>query len=214
MIRALLDGRKTQARMCIKSVGGIGPVTEFHPTDTPGYDWIFRDKRLLWNYLCNDDLLSRCPYGVPGDRLWVRETWGVHLHLSGCKPSNLPDMTQDYFGVSYRATPRQKDIWVNRWRRSTHMPRRLSRITLEVVDVRVERVNAISRSDVRAEGAITEEWDEWREDAQFVALPYGSHIENEIDVFESLWDSINGKKPGRDWASNPWVWVVEFKVVP
>ena len=68
MVRAILEGRKSVTRRPIKQIVGIGDVTQFGPSDTPGYDWIMRDRRILWNDLTQSELLTRCPYGVPGDQ--------------------------------------------------------------------------------------------------------------------------------------------------
>lgn len=122
----------------------------------------------------------RCPYGQPGDRLWVRETWrawgGTVRH------------------VDYRATteiPRPADGW----KPSIHMRRADSRIMLEIVAVRVERLQDISEADAKAEGCQADPYD---------GPTYYDH-------FALLWRSINGQG---SWTTNPWVWVIEFKRVP
>ena len=160
MVRAILDGRKTQTRRVVK------------PQPPP-----------LGGFVKN-------PYGQPGDRLWVRETWALD---------------DKYY---YRADGAVGDR-CGKWKPSIHMPRAASRITLEITGVRVERLQEITISDIYAEGAITDEWLEWRDDVSGVGMPAGSRIENERDVWEKLWDSINGKT--YPWKSNPWVWVIEFK---
>jgi hypothetical protein len=200
MVRAILAGRKTQTRRVCKSVLGIGQITELERSTTPHYDWIFRDKRMRWNDLRHDEMLERCPHGAPGDRLWVRETWA------------WPGEEH----VLYRADEHARDFkrrcdadpmmpqWT--WSPSIHMPRELSRITLEVTDVRVERVRSISEADCIAEGlALHPTADGWPSPALV-----GSLFDEVHDAYQNLWDSINAKR-GYCWEKNPWVWVVEFK---
>lgn len=142
----------------------------------------------------------KCPYGVSGDRLWVRETWAP-------MPAGVlsDGLTGRYV---YRADP---DVFSHtcesdfeRWRPSIHMPRDASRITLEITDVRVERLQGISEADARAEGVEFdgENFKEYIGGKMNVATAWGS--------FYTLWTSING--PG-SWDKNPWVWVVGFKRV-
>lgn len=186
MVRAILEGRKTQTRRVVKPQ----PVRM-------GSDWMAskRDSAhceqvYLWDHraLVNDRFVSEaCPFGVPGDRLWVRETF------NGNPESGI--------GYAYRATQPEMDGLP--WRPSIHMPRAASRITLEVVGVRVERLNEISEEDAKAEGAARHQC------GHYVAQrPLDDVYENARDWFADLWESING--PG-SWEANPWVWVVEFK---
>ena len=194
MVRAILDGTKTQTRRVISNVATIGRVTEFGRSDTTGYDWTMRDSRLRWNDLRHKQLIDRCPYGQPGDSLWVRETWAR-------------DSEDD--ALFYRAdvgSGNEADDWQRniddgangyRWRPSIHMPRDVSRITLEVTGVRVERLQEIGEVDARAEGA------PW---AACSSPQVGSHKAG----FAQLWEGINGAE---SWSANPWVWVIEFEVV-
>ena len=151
--------------------------------------------------------IRRCPYGVPGDRLWVRETF----YCDHCDYPNAP-VDEMRLLLEYRADHRCRD-WEagcpcsddqgrGSWRPSIHMPRWASRITLEVTGVRVERLQAITEEGAKAEG---------------VKVPMIVERIREqpthVTTFRDLWDSINGKRPGCDWASSPWVWVVQFKRV-
>jgi hypothetical protein len=193
MVRAILEGRKTQTRRIVKPqptkdyvtlmpLSGelVGVTKHGGPIDNRG--WL------------------HCPYGKPGDRLWVRETWGK-VHYEGVDESPT---------IFYRADERdQERDELTRWRPSIHMPRWASRINLEVVSVRVERLQDISEEDAMSEGI--ESWEERGvDDAQDYYRDYvtGGHVYNAKDSFRSLWQSING--PG-SWEANPWVWVVEFK---
>lgn len=166
MVRAILDGRKTMTRRIFKRRTGItGP--ELDPT-------------------------FRCPYGSPGDRLWVRETWAV------------PETVTFYRATDYGLLPPGA-----KWSPSIHMPRRASRLTLEVTDVRIERLHDISEEDARAEGVESIAFD-WRNYMPEREAPEQFH-KNARESFFSLWESINGTA---SLASNPWVWVVSFRRLP
>lgn len=183
MVRATLNDTKSQTRRGIRRIAGIGMVTEFQRSDTPGYDWSFRDQKLRWNDLTHADLLKSGPYGTVSDRLWVRETWA-------------PD---EYAGqrTFYRADD-EHFMPPGGWKPSIHMPRLASRITLALTEVRVERLRDISEADAKAEGA------PMRLD--------GGRLGEVPDAYRRgyavLWESINGEG---SWNANPWVWVLAFK---
>lgn len=169
MVRAILDGRKTQTRRIVKDES--------------------KAKRDI------DGIYWGCPYGLIGDRLWVRETWFDNL----CPRTPADGLNEVYYradGEAHEQFP--GDYMDMRWTPSIHMPRWASRITLEVTGVRVERLNEIDADDVFAEGALTTDYEWW-------------HVDLMVrQQFQILWESING--PG-SWAANPWVWVIEFKRV-
>jgi hypothetical protein len=123
-----------------------------------------------------------CPYGQPGDRLWVRETF----FKTGSPECPI---------VRYRASVQIHDFDF-RWKPSIHMPRKFSRITLEVTGVRVERLQDISADDCQDEGITRSDYSPGDNDWQ--------------DAYKRLWETING--PG-SWALNPFIWVIEFKRV-
>jgi len=187
MVRALLSGAKTQTRRAMKPqpIQG-GPLRD-------GWHW----SKGAWNFPIDERVSSArvlaevCPYGQPGDRLWVKETY---IYLT---PLGL---------YGYRAGP---DLFVSpRWKSPLFMPRQASRITLEVTGIRVERLQDISEEDARAEGiARTASVGPcramgWR---GFDGAP--AHMRGAA-AYRDLWESINGPD---SWAANPWVWVVEFK---
>lgn len=174
-----MDGRKTQTRRVIKPQ----PASV---TATAKDGWCFSHGEFGHKSIY-------CPYGQPGDRLWVRETWAPDVEL-GEERDGL-----SIYGVAYRERD-ENYLDEVKWRPSIHMPRWASRITLEVTDVRAERVQDISIDDILAEGIERDDSDSqyWRE--------------NTGHRFVELWNFINEKR-GYSWASNPWVWVVEFKVV-
>lgn len=170
MVKAILEGRKTQTRRVIK------------PQPQRVFNGILQEYRTS-NRLDNWFDIT-CRYGEAGDTLWVRETWQY-----------VGEVTPVFREVIYKAddypdceTP---------WSPSIHMPRWASRITLEVLEVRAEHLQAITPEDVLCEG---------------VGNPKRYDPSSVIEDFIFLWDSINAKR-GYDWNSNPWVWVVEFRVV-
>lgn len=205
MVRALLAGTKTQTRRVLK----VEPP--------PGAQRVirsFQDERLQWAATDPHDMeqgqlvlgdAPRCPYGAPGDRLWVRETWAYHLHAQTAK--------RDEDGPFVYAADGQQALQYrlcDRWHPSIHMPRIASRITLEVTCVRVERLQEISTTDAWAEGipgspppgVTVDRVDEW------VRWSDGVMREDPKTGYRDLWESING---AGSWDANPWVWVVEFK---
>jgi hypothetical protein len=189
MVRAILEGRKTVTRRPVKGVGLV---------------WLDNFKP---EYVADPDN-NLCPYGKPGDRLWVRETWycdhdevqrGPYL-----QPADMTDLDEarengDLVYAADGLTPYEQDQ--PKWKPSIHMPRWASRILLEITDVRVERLQDISRADIRAEGLqcppdlasddVSPNYRDWYPAA-----------------WRELWESTGG-----DWDANPWVWVVEFKRV-
>ncbi len=219
MVRAILEGRKTQTRRVVKHRYGIeflgGRGDENDPScwgywfDGPRQNGYMVLARGL-NERHNHGLISLpCPYGQPGDRLYVKETHAFNAPID-VSPT----------GVVYRAD--EARIWSawkpKRWRPSIHMPRWASRITLEVVSVRVERLQDISEEDARAEGggngcySTTFEPCTPGERCRKCGRP-SSNVgpSAHTEAFARLWDRINAKRA--PWASNPWVWAVEFKAV-
>ncbi|MEZ1398133.1 hypothetical protein [Klebsiella oxytoca] len=202
MVRAILDGRKTQTRRIVKlqpDEDGLAKVTNG--------PWVDTSER---NY--------RCPFGDVGDRIWVRETWAE----AGASAPNLKLYRANYpehVPSHYENVPPANEI---RWTPSIHMPRWASRILLEITDVRVERLNAISEEDAQREGVHTEVWDQTvvarnyaarDEFFQFWSEDMPHYVEmNQLyrSSFRSLWESIYGSE---NWLANPWVWVIEFKRV-
>lgn len=207
MVRAILDGRKTQTRRVVKPVGSD---EGFVILDYGNGGWPYRSddgdstthtvKRGGKIYL--EETPHSCPYGRPGDRLWVRENW----HQRGKYVFALPDSDKSsWLGtreITYSAnTKRPGHDW--RSRPSIHMPRWASRILLEVTAVRVERLADISKDDAMAEGIVLQP------DGGF-GLADSTHynFSDPTDSYCSLWESINGSG---SWLANPWVWVIEFK---
>lgn len=217
MVRAILEGRKTQTRRVIKSNQRL--PSYFGPAgDTQDLiNWGYECEAGTYAVLARDVPESEreecwslpCPYGAPGDRLWVRETW--------CQAAD-PITSKTTDRVLYRATDEceflddgdgfpveNKDgSYKSPWRPSIHMPRWACRLVLEVTDVRVERLRGIHWTDMVAEGVNCPAHD-------FSGGFCCSECPDRRLAFARLWDSINKKK--HPWESNPWVWVVEFRKV-
>lgn len=207
MIRALLAGTKTQTRRIMKDQS-IGERFS-HMTDDGlvHLEW-FGDPCCgsgVWDvpeYSAN----VAAPYGKPGDRLWVRETF---MDLRGTGIEHRPDPSGPLQRYAYQAnTPPgshgdevRKDYGL-KWKPSIHMPRAACRILLEITDVRVERLQDISEADAVAEGSFT-----WAGEQD---TPVRDLIEPPL-VYRQLWEQINGVGA---WDANPWVWVVEFRRLP
>ena len=200
MIRAILDGKKTQTRRVVKSkaknmqAGGQVCVKRNPDGDHwyKEYVWSVRDAGGVWNDYTEAQMLARCPYGKPGDRLWARETW---QHEDGsCSDHKCGQPTHIY----HKATESFPESM--RWKPSIFMPRWACRLELEITGVRVERVKDISHEDAVAEGCYRIEPCE--------AYPHGNSWGR--SGYAALWESING--PGvYGWTANPYVWVVEFE---
>lgn len=201
MVRAILDGAKTQTRRAAK-LPHHNPLGQWEPT-TIGDDGV-RDARgapvkkqgAIWHTRTGDSLL--CPYGQPGDRLWVRETCLGWWNTADGSFSHAAAYKAD----GYELEPGE------RWIPSIHMPRKASRILLEVTGVRIERLQEISEVDAWAEGI--EACDGMLDDLKIIeaANRMGFCIEDARATYAALWDNING---AGSWEANPWVWVVEFR---
>lgn len=208
MVRAILDGSKTQTRRVVRKQFVDDAIVAEVPATTPEGWQVSGHSGLWWDDAggCYDDAV-RCPYGMPGDRLWVRETWGLHAYGddSDWLKGSCTDLDLDDHLITYRADwgPMQESC---HWRPSIHMPRRASRITLEITRVRVERLQEISEADARAEGARECDPISGRE----VLLAGPSQRGSYVLHYRDIWEQINGPE---SWAANPWVWVIEFKKV-
>lgn len=207
MVKAILDGRKTQTRRIVNWKRLHKQAALPFPTKcTLAVFSILKG----WGLDVGDGMLRavECPYGAPGDRLWVKETWAdaaknVDPEIAieaGYK--TVAEARKAHARWAFRA---DYDNYMGplKWTPSIFMPRWASRITLEVLLVRVERLQEIEEWEARDEGGPS-------------ILGYkdgrGVHgYETYRDWYEDLWESING--PG-SWKRNPWVWVVEFRRVP
>ena len=191
MVNAILSGAKTQTRRVVK------PPPAEH-TEIWNREKGVAEHSEAWF----SNVLRRCPYGHPGDLLWVRETWF---------PAPWSDGNKDFVKPLYRADAESDgyvhgfDAGEDKWKPSIFMPRWASRITLKVEGVRVQRLQDISEEDCYDEGID----DSQIQLAQTVALPPCTvNIPTPKTVYRDLWDSLNKKK--HPWSSNPWVWAVTF----
>ena len=190
-VNGILAGRKTQTRRIIKPQPYLVPSNGTHIL-------MYMDRKHTQRVFNAE----ACSYGQPGDQLWVRETWkrqtvdsaGQHVaHRAHGAVHSCARWPCDV------AADRTTD---NKWRPSLHMPRCYSRITLEITDIRVERVQDIDWWDAIAEGV---------KDPRSIKIHLDrSHPRNPVNLFAQLWDDTNGKGA---WDRNDWCWVVEFKRV-
>ncbi|HBK4618642.1 TPA: hypothetical protein LLS58_003891 [Klebsiella michiganensis] len=186
MVRAILDGRKTQTRRPIK--WKQTRFTEIGERED-GSKWPWSEDA---EHAC--DFWHPCPFGAVGDRIWVRETWNKYGGLLTYRADH--DWIDDM---------RKETVCTAKWVPSIHMPRWASRILLEITDVRVERLNSISQEDAQAEGLELTGWRPTYSDPDS-----GGEVMTPYDNFAELWSSIYGDE---SWQANPWVWVIEFKRV-
>lgn len=194
-VRAILEGRKTQTRRVVKYPVSIKQKSN---AGTFNHDPMVSHKGSWWKPA------EWSPYGVPGDRLWVREafsylldcdgdTCGVHKYHADCaNPENtkyvFSPFDGEFSGVAGNTS----------WKTPLFMPRWASRLTLEIVNIRVEQLKNISETDAIAEG--------------MEVYPLKRATWSNRQSFALLWEDLNAKR-GYSWNSNPWVWVVEFKKV-
>lgn len=200
MVRAVLDGRKTQTRRIIAPSMRTADVqfelhqqadgswTPMHTFNEGSFDKTGSERPI------------KCPFGAVGDRLWVRETFRVHSRATDVatlvyKASEQQSWTQQTHRVPIENC--NKPAVVDKWTPSIHMPRWASRITLEITGVRVERLASISNEDAGKEGYPAD------------PAPYGGQMDQWL-WFRQLWDGIY---PEQSFKVNPWVWVIEFKRV-
>jgi hypothetical protein len=193
MVRAILEGRKTQTRRVVKN-----------PERLQG---MVRGEEAAW-----------CPYGGAGDRLWVKETWSPHSADKGIRYAVFKDGGQQYEDGVY--APGLKEYAPGaadhiKWKPSIHMPRWASRLTLEVTGVRVERLQDITEADAIAEGAVFTDFGKDRWGNQHPGWTMEPPAADQVHclggarwAFANLINKINGSGC---WDANPYVWVVEFR---
>ena len=216
IVRAMLAGNVTQTRRVVKFMHEtpklIGQAAEHrnlnavYPAREKG--WVF------WQTTRAGDGLAEftkkayatgllCPYGEPGVRLWVKEAWYTSKKYDHLPPAKFPVEAKTIFRyLGSRAKPE----WAGRTRSARFMPRWASRITLEIVNVRVERLQDISDDDAKAEGF------EYYGETLF--KDYGEILAEHTAIYKyaSYWDLLNARQ-GFLWKSNPWVWMIEFRVL-
>jgi hypothetical protein len=227
MVRAIIAGTKTVTRRIVEPMAGqqrewltrelldavphgemkAGGWQMHHPKAGTVFQGVFvdHDSPLGW---------IRCPYGVPGDRLWVREAWafedcGEDGHRLIWQADRAAAWASDVARIAAGAFYMDADYQPTRWRPSIHMPRAFSRINLEIASVRAERLQDIADDDIRAEGVtpdvVAEMLDGKRGEPHLLDMV----APKPRDVWRLGWDAINGQRA--PWSTNPWVWRVEFR---
>lgn len=200
MVRAILNGEKTQTRRIMKHpprkvvVHGVGPMLAV-PKHSGDESWLWPNAR--------DEVLAMCPRGKPGERLWVREAWRTVTEADALAPRELNEAHRLWYEADARHQP-----GFGKLRPSIHMPRWASRIMLEITDVRVERLDSISEADCWAEGIEEVMYDFDFDSNVTMANRLRCPVDNAKPLFALLWESING--PG-SWDANPWLWAIEFR---
>ncbi|MCJ5927650.1 morphogenetic protein [Klebsiella pneumoniae] len=217
MVRAILSNRKTQTRRIMKvqpesnQLGLLLITDSTKHNDIGKYHWA--ESNATGNHARSK--LFSCPFGAVGDRIWVRETWSsdfanyypndrVWYAADNNRQLDI-DMVDGVRGIY---SP-ESDVHVPfRWHPSIHMPRWASRILLEITDVRVERLNAISEEDATAEG-VPPAGSLLPDYLGTFLTPKGDFATAKV-AFQRLWESIYGEE---SWKANGWVWVISFKRV-
>ena len=216
MVKAILDGKKTMTRHLVKFKDfTTDSITPLHIELAEGRYCLFNERNgWLIGY-------PKCKFGEIGDRLWVRETWqeigpDCLLTYKATYPSDLYAKRPELENVPPLAGLKERGYL---WKSPMLMPRWASRILLEIIDIRVERLQDISEADALKEGIRNYNFE--MEDSPDTYVGY-THLQKDDGkstlyktpaiAFERLWDTLNAKK-GYPWSSNPWVWVVEFKVI-
>ncbi len=215
MVRAILAGQKTMTRRVVRPQPDFGTAHAALGGDTsdavPGVSpacfgsCVGLQQGRGFGYVIPN---IRSPYGAPGDLLWVRETWAAGKQFDDVAPRDIPDGAFIHYAASHPGDMHIIGMARGRWRRSIHMPRWASRLTLRVTDVRVERVQDITPTDALAEGCGRTPCAACDEAGCEECNHEGWH--REVDVFRAPWDTLNAKR-GHGWDTNPWVWVVSFE---
>ena len=232
MVRAILDGRKTQTRRIMKVQpwpDALVTVEHYHPTVIDRHGDMQPGKEIFGAHWDDGEYGCRSPYGAPGDMLWVREAWRAWSQYEDWPPSRLPPVVDVQY-IADASAP-----WSSRHRSPRYMPRWASRITLRITDIRVERLQDISEDDARAEGCEARQfpgpwWQGYRDlgDGELIhqqaagetapdwmiepkKMPPTPWLDRSArDGFRSIWMGLYG--PGA-WDENPWVWVISFERV-
>lgn len=217
MVQAILDGRKTQTRRVVKPQPELCEF-EGNQTGNRVNGWVMPGTQFFWPEGDTPDMAKlKCPYGQPGDILWVRESFGVGTRpcpFNGWKDGieykadqALIDPDDDLPLYCYENIDYTKYEGQRGWKPSIHMPKAAARIFLRVKSVRVERVQEISEDDAKAEGVIFH-CKEYGYKCYGKYAGIGPMTLTAKESFTSLWQSINGDE---SWNANPFVWVIEFE---
>lgn len=213
MVRAILAGSKTQTRRVVKpqpnNTPGVHHAIEPYRTSGGDWNWVLAATGHGWDVFA-------CPYGKPGDRLWVKETWRPHDVLSPW------DLSITYAADGAERYVNDGEFGERDWNMPKaaatgnvtplFMPRWASRITLEITEVRVEQIRSISAKDILAEGAVLRAHDDEFGHNPVSAFDGKCYVMGLRSLWAAGWNSINAKRA--PWESNPWVWAISFKRIP
>ncbi len=189
LVRAILEGRKTQTRRIVKPAPADDQTLQYITTET---GLVYARSIEQINYPNLRRIRWDSPVGKPGDLIYVRETWAHGIHaLAAQRTEDGP------FVYAADGEMAEQGRLGECWKPSIHMPKHAARIWLEITGVRVERLQDISEADAEAEGI-----------AFLRDLPDVDETLTAKELFEVLWQSTGG-----DWSSNPWVWVIDFKTI-
>ncbi len=197
MVKSILEGRKTQTRRILNCDHPV--VTGFVPNGIYGY-WkgTAKSDAVIQQYISTFPFTIKCPFGLVGDRLWVRETFRL-FDSDECPHADFPCGCPSWGTPLYRASHDCFDG--EKWTPSIHMPRSASRILLEITNIRIERLNDISSDDAKAEGF------DYSTHPSSIEMGYAIGAKTN---FRFTWEQIYGQNA---WNKNPWVWVVEFRLI-
>lgn len=207
MVNSILAGRKTQTRRIVKfgknkpnfCASWVGWTDHYEY----GPGWYAQDVDQPYGELAEmlDEIKLTGPFGEVGSHLYVKETWRTSAVSDDTKPSLLFDGADRiwYEADGYR------DHLAGKVRQSIFMPRWASRLTLEITDIRVERIQDISHEDALAEGCTGYNW---VASSPYISGPHTDDGELPVEEYERLWESLHGSG---SWAKNEWVWVISFK---
>jgi hypothetical protein len=211
MILALLDDRKKQTRRIVKGAEKFPDIIKFDRSIVDGEPQ-YKDSGMPVWYSTESDGTTRewgCKFGEVGDYLYVRETWKEALSETHECYAYKADLS---YKCGKKAPPDLEQLTAlnGGWKPSIHMPKKASRLWLEIVDIRVERLQDISEEDAIAEGIQPAYGKYWLDYQQLKESSEYPVFDNPVDAFRSLWESIHG---AGSWDLNVWLWVVEFKKV-
>ena len=194
LVRAILEGRKTQTRRIVKGVGHDNCIQVRQPGKT---------KARVFSHVMDAPKLGLCPMGKPGDRIYVRETWANGTHaLAAEREEDGP------FVYAADGDLAVQGRLGERWKPAIHMPKYAARIWLEITGVRVERLQDMSKADAVRDGGLHQLPATGRYVVNQGDQYFGMATHDPLELFREIWESTGG-----DWDANPWVWVIDFKPI-
>lgn len=209
-VNGILAGRKTQTRRIISKQPPAG-YDRHAWFDAPVYGWTYQD------FPAEEWFTVKCPYGVVGDRLWVREEWKARAVFDGLKPVDIgqrvgKDILYLADGTIANISGVRESFVPGRYRQARYMPHWVSRLTLEITGIRVERLQDITEQDAKAEESYLNKCECFpKPRTPIESMMKQTWCHQHGSEFKTLWDDTNGKSA---WDRNDWVWVVDFRRLP